>query len=295
MRSDPRRNSRQVGRGAQDAGAGIDGGWPHRPHRDYHRPSSPMLALLLAPLLAWQDPTPPVPAGQPPAAGAPAAAAPAVPVVPIDDKAAKAAADALVKAFKGSPSMAEKNRALEELAGSSNRLLVRPLAQVVETDKSLVIRKRAAELIANQPGKETAGVLRKLMKNPKVAQHQPVLAELVRSLAKAGYEPAHWAELADLFESTFEPEAVPVQEAILTLAEQHKEKQAIPLLLRHIDEPAPENPHAADNPPAEYWKARWESWKGWRTKVKDALFAITGQRFSTKAEAEAWLKKNPRK
>jgi hypothetical protein len=33
----------------------------------------------------------------------------------------------------------------------------------------------------------------------------------------------------------------------------------------------------------------------WKGKVKDALFALTGQRFTTAAKAQAWLKKNPLK
>jgi hypothetical protein len=86
-----------------------------------------------------------------------------------------------------------------------------------------------------------------------------------------------------------------VQEAILELVIAHKETQALPMLLRNTDEPAPANVEAADNPPAEYWEARWKSWAVWKGKVKDALFELTGQRFTTAAEAQAWLKKNPLK
>jgi hypothetical protein len=51
--------------------------------------------------------------------------------------------------------------------------------------------------------------------------------------------------------------------------------------------------HDGDNPPQEYWEARWKAWAVWKGRVKEALFAITGQRFSTAAEARAWLKQNP--
>jgi hypothetical protein len=88
---------------------------------------------------------------------------------------------------------------------------------------------------------------------------------------------------------------VPLQEAILGLAAQHKEKQSIELLLDNIDEPVPQNVDAANNPPASYWEARWKAWKAWREKVKDALFALTGQRFGSAAEARVWLAKNPLK
>ena len=57
----------------------------------------------------------------------------------------------------------------------------------------------------------------------------------------------------------------------------------------------PANVDSPTNPPASYGKARWHSWAAWKGKVKDALFAITGQRFSTGKEAKAWLKENARK
>lgn len=247
-----------------------------------------MLVALLLGLFACQDPAP---APAPPRAEAPATA-PAV-VEPWDDRRAKAALDEFAKAMKGTPSMNERNKALDGLAKGSNKLLLKPLAQVVETDKSVVIRKRAAELIANQPAADSNPLIRKLLKSPKVGAQHAVMAELVRGLSRCGYQSAQWSDIADLFERDYSRDRVPLQEALLALIEQHKEKQALPLLLRNLDEPVPANPDAADNPPAEYWEARWKSWSAWRVKLKDALFAITGQRFSTSAEAKAWLKQNP--
>src|SRR5206468_3069566 len=138
------------------------------------------------------------------------------PVVAWNDLEAKAAIDAFAKALKGTPSLADKSNALEALARGSNKLLVRPLGTLIESDKSIVVR--------------------------------------------------------------------------ITL---HKEKQAVDLLLKNIDEPQPTNVVELANPPAAYWEARWKAWKAWRARVKDALFALTGQRFSTASEARAWLQKNP--
>lgn len=253
-----------------------------------------MLAALVACLFAAQDPTPapPQPAGDKPAAAAPA---PAVAVEAWDDKKAKAAVDEWTKLIKGNASMADKNRGLNSLAEGSNKLLVKPLAAVVETDKSVVLRKRAAELLANQPKAEANAAIRKLLKSGKVAPYPTVMAELVKGLARCGYDKAQWGEIDGLFEREYHVDRVVVQEAILELVIAHKETQALPMLLRNTDEPAPENVEAADNPPAEYWEARWKSWAVWKGKVKDALFAVTGQRFTTAAEAKAWLKKNPPK
>jgi len=254
-----------------------------------------MLATLVACLFAAQDPKPapaPLPAADKPSAAAPA---PAPTVEAWDDKTAKAAVDEWTKLAKGNPSMADKNRGLAALAEGSNKLLVKPLVAVVETDKSIVLRKRAAELLANQPKAEANAAIRKLLKGGKAAAYPTVMAELVKGLSRCGYEPSQWNEIDGLFEREYHVDRVVVQEAILELVIAHKETQALPMLLRNTDEPAPASVEAADNPPAEYWEARWKSWAVWKGKVKDALFALTGQRFTTAAEAKAWLKKNPLK
>lgn len=250
-----------------------------------------MLAALLAGLLLWQEPKPPE---KPPDQAPTPAPAPAPKAVEVwDDKAAKAAVDEWTKQWKVAANMAQKTRALDVFAGGSNKLLVKPLAQVVETEKLIVVRKRAAELLANQPAPDSNTAIRKLLKNARVGSYPPVMAELVRGLARCGYDASQWSDLGDLFERDYHTERVPVQEAILDLVVQHKEVQAVPMLLRNLDEPTPGSVDDASNPPAEYWEARWKSWSAWRGKVKDALFAVTGQRFSTAAEAKAWLKKNP--
>jgi hypothetical protein len=254
-----------------------------------------MLAALLTSLFTWQEPTPPARPAEPAPAPAqsPAPAAPAKAVEAWDDKTAKAAVDEWNKLMKGTPSMAEKSKALDRLAAGSNKLLVKPLAQVVETDKSLVVRKRAAELLAQQPAVDANQALRRLLKSDRLKAAPAVLAEIVRGVARSGYQRGQWGDFKDLFEREYHLERVPVQEAVLELVIQHKEKDALPMLLQHIDEPTPANVDDASNPPQEYWEARWKSWSIWRGKVKEAIYAITGQRFSTAAEAKEWLRKNP--
>ena len=259
------------------------GGTARRP--GYHRRT--MIACLLTSFLTCQEP-PPAPARTPEAQVAVPKA-----VEAWSDKTAKTEVEALARLMKGTPSMAQKNQALDKLATGSNVLLLKPLAEIVEKDKSVVIRKRAAELVANQPPKEANATIRKLLKSARVGSQPAVTAELVRGLARTGYDTTQWHEVEGIFERAYEPECVPLQEAILELVVKHKEKEAVPLLLRNLDEPTPQNVDHADNPPAEYWEARWKAWSAWRGKVKDALFTITGQRFSTAAEATAWLKQNP--
>lgn len=250
-----------------------------------------MLAILLTSLLPWQDPAP-APTPEPAPAQAAESPAPRVLVTP-DDKTAKQMATELQKALRGSGSMADKSRALDAIADSSHAQLLKPLAEAVEKDKSVVIRKRAASLLRNQPKEDATDTIRKLMRSPRVQGNGGVLAELVHGLSHCGYRPKFWKDLEDLFERDYAAERVPVQEALLDLITAHKEKQAVDLLLRNLDEPAPANVDDASNPPQEYWEARWKAWAVWKNKVKEALFAITGQRFSTAAEARAWLAKNP--
>lgn len=247
-----------------------------------------MLACLLTCLLPWQDPAPAPKAEQKP----PAVAPPRV-VVELDDRTAREVSKELAMALRGTASMAEKSRALDKVADRSHERLLKPLAELVEKDKSVTLRKRAAELLRHQPVDAANAVIRKLLGNRRVQSHPGVMAELVRSLSHRGYTARQWGEIADLFMQGYEPERVPLQEALLDLITQHAEKQAVELLLQNLDEPAPEDEHDPANPPAEYWEARWKAWATWKDKVKEALFAITGQRFSTAAEARAWLAKNP--
>lgn len=252
-----------------------------------------MLAALLTSLLLCQDPAP---GGQNQAPAVPVSAAPKAPepVPAIDDRAAKAVLDEFTKVMKTATSMAERGRAVDALGKGANKQLVKPLAALVETEKSVIVRKRAAELLGLQPAADANPALRKLLKSPKVTS-PAVQQAIVKALMFCGYQSAQWADLADLFEKDYAAECVPLQETLLHLIDLHKEKQAIPLLLRNLDEPAPTDVHAGNNPPAAYWEARWKAWKAWREQVKAVLFTLTGQRFSSAKEAKEWLDKNPGK
>jgi len=250
-----------------------------------------MFAALLVATLLLQDPTP---AGQPAPTATPPAAQ-AAPLRPISDKDAKTLVDAFARSGKQQLSLADKVRAVEELAKGANKLLVRPLAQVVLFEKSVVVRKRAAELLALQPATDANPAILQLLKNADVIKVPAVAAELLRGLQHTGYQSKQWKDIEPLFEQDYAQEHVPLQESILDLVTVQKEKQAIELLLRNLDEPIPKNVDVLENPPASYWEARWKAWTAWRSKVKDALFTLTGQRFSTAAEAREWLAKNSHK
>lgn len=188
-----------------------------------------------------------------------------------------------------------RKNALDGLVGGKNALMIKPLRKFIEKDSSIVLKKQAIEMLADQPKARLRSTVMALLKNARVTGNPQVHAGLIRALSNTCYEASDWKQIADVLESDYDNERIPVHEAILELVKKHKEQKALPMLLRNLDEPTPANVDAASNPPKEYWKARWHSWAAWKSKVKEALFAVTGQRFSTAKEAKAWLRKNPLK
>ncbi|MEC8652680.1 MAG: hypothetical protein VYA51_10400 [Planctomycetota bacterium] len=209
------------------------------------------------------------------------------------DRLAKEKVKAFEKALKPKKvSMADRKRALGELQGGVSRHLIKPLQKFIEKDSSIVLKREAVALLAEQEDKPAKKAVIKLLGNARVTGNPQVQAGLIRALSKTGYTEKDWKVIADVFESDYDNERIPVHEAILELVRDHKEKQAIKLLLNNMDEPSAANVDAADNPPREYWKARWHAWAAWKPKVKEAMKAITGQDFANAPEARAWLKKN---
>lgn len=255
---------------------------------------APWLGVVLATCMVAQDPQPKPPAGkQPVEASAEKDKAADGKARVVDDKAAKAIVDGWTK-VKGKGTFEARLEALEQIGSARHRTFVPMLRAVVLEDKSAVLKQRAAVLLVEQTPAEALPVCKKLLGDPKV-EDAAVLTELVRGVHTHGYDKTSWPLLEPLFERSFAQEFVPLQMALLDIVQREREKQAVPMLLRHLDEPAPADLHAADNPPAEYWEARWKAWQAWRPKVQDALLAITGQRFEKAEDAKQWLKKNPLK
>jgi hypothetical protein len=250
-----------------------------------------MLALCLTTLVLAQDPgtaekTPPP------------AAADAVLVKDLTYKEAKAALASFKASFGGkSPTtLAQRMEAVEELAKGRHDSFVKPLQDLVVRDKAISVRRAAAKALGDQPTKKARPAILRLIENPTVKREPLLLADLIGSLDRAGYDSKRdWKKIDGLFEREYGEEYVPLQKALLALITGKKEKQAVDLLLRNLGEPIPVDVDAASNPPAEYWERRWKAWQVWRQDVKHALLVITGQRFSTAKEARAWLRKNGRK
>ncbi len=246
-----------------------------------------MLAALFAFVLGVQEPAPKSPEPAPPAPQATAAL-----VEDWDDARTKLALKEFDKRIKGR-SLKDKLDAVALLAGGRNAKLVAPLANVVARDGALTVRKSAAELLSNQPEREAKPAVMRLLGNSELNGVPEVQATLVTALSRLGYQRKRdWAAVDGLFERDYAENRLSLQRAILALAKEHREIEAVDMLVRNLGEPIPENPDDASNPPAEYWEARWKAWQAWRPEVKEALLTITGQQFSTPKEAKDWLREN---
>jgi HEAT repeat protein len=216
----------------------------------------------------------------------------AVKIKKLSDQEARTAVAAFKKSARDKEArLAQRVEAVQQLGTGRHELLVKPLAKTVEADRSITVRKKAAELLGHQPPKEARRAIVRLIDDPDDLPPE-VLAALIRSLSSAGYESRDWKHIEDLFDRDFDEKHTAVQKAILELVTKHVEKQAWKLLVEHIDEPYPDEVDSGDNPPAEYWEQRWKAWRVWRSDAREALFVITGQRFSSKEEAKAWIREN---
>jgi hypothetical protein len=258
-----------------------------------------MLCVLLAVTFAQAEP---VPATEPAAARKEAAtpgkeaATPAKEAAPAPKKAySDLEASEAIAAWKRVPAkapLADRVAAIDTMVAGLHPTLVPVLDKLVRAPEAMVLRKKAAEALAWQPEKKAYPVVVNLLNDAGIARTVELAEPLVHALSRVGYEAKNWKTLESLFRVGYAANRIGLQRAIIKLAGEHKEPQALHVLLDNFDEPVPEDVHGASNPPAEYWEARWKAWKTWREDVKTAVQNITGHKFASKAEARAWLRVN---
>ena len=183
----------------------------------------------------------------------------------------------------------DRLKAVELLGRHSNVHLVQPLLKIVKTDKAKTIRQAAVKALGEQPSRRARPALMHLIEQANIRKEPSFSAALVRAVGKNSYIQKDWREFRKMFEKTIDvPNAAAMHLAILEVAGQHREVEAVDYLMRHIDEPIPVNVDSASNPPASYWEARYKNWQKWRPQVIESLFKITGQRFGNAKEAKIW-------
>jgi len=215
----------------------------------------------------------------------------------IDDREARRLIKEFDKAMKSkSGSLSSRLTSVNKLGGSRNGLLVKPLLKTARSAPAKSVRQAAALAIGNQPPKKARSALLMLLKKTKITSEPNITAAIVKAFDKGSYQGKDYKTFKNMFErSIADKRCVAAQIAILEMFGHHKEVEAAQYLSMHIDAPAPAWVDDPSNPPASYWEARYKNWQKWKNQLKEALFQITGQRFSSNKEARAWLKKNRNK
>ncbi|MEW6743264.1 MAG: HEAT repeat domain-containing protein [Planctomycetota bacterium] len=173
--------------------------------------------------------------------------------------------------------------ALDKLAKVSHPLVTKALVKQL-AHRQDIIRSEAARALGAQTDNAAREALVKALKHPQNRESSMVLESLVEALGRTGYPATAYSELANLFN-----EADPgVRKAVAVAFGLQKEVRAFGILIEWIDEPIPKDPHAPENPPASWWRLRWQTWQTIRFAVQDALKAITGKTFKTREEALIW-------
>jgi len=238
------------------------------------------LVSSLAALAAAQDPPPspppPTPESKP--------AEPAEPQ-PIADSNADAARILREK----SAAFANKEprvraQALETFVLHRHESYVKPIAALLK-DKNSDVARLAARALGNQPFPSSSEALLDFATQPRNFGAKPeVAAEAIRALGTAGLGKKGYARLRDIFDEV-DP---PLKGAIFQALGMQKEKKAFSFLVDHCDQPQPENPDSPSNPPAAYWKAKFEEWNQYKQHVRRGLKEMTGVALATKKQYVEW-------
>lgn len=212
----------------------------------------------------------------------------------VEDKEAKRLISEFTKTIKANrKSLTPRIKAVQSLGRFSNALLVKPLLMTARSDKAKSVRQAAALAIGSQPPKQARTALNMLLKKTSITSEPNVTAAIIKAFDRGSYRDKDYKTFKGLFDrSLSDQRCVAAQIAVLEMFGHQKEVQAAKYLAMHIDAPAPAWVDDPSNPPASYWQGRYKNWQKWRSHLKEALFQITGQRFSSNKGARAWLKKN---
>ena len=203
---------------------------------------------------------------------------------PMEDKEAKALLKELKKDL-GSKEPRIKAQAIERLRQHSNERFVDPLADLC-SDRDPEVAVLAIEALATQPFDDAKTRLLKLLRARRMLEDPTRLHAALRTLAKIGWTRRGYQQLRDLFDDV---ESDTKKEILRAFAAQ-KEVRAFSLFVEHFDEPRPKSVNSPTNPPASYWKAKYQEWKKLEAVVRKGLRQITGKEFASADEAIEWSK-----
>ncbi|GEM_PF-2062957 len=179
----------------------------------------------------------------------------------------------------------ERLEAVERLARLRHSKLPAFLGRIVLRDPSAAVRARAAEAFLAQDPKKARKIVIRLLLDRDLRGKGTIQAPLIRFLTFHGAKARTWTSIRRKFLDLGSPAQIAFFESVA----QRRDFDSLELCLAHLDPPAPVNVEAADNPPASYWKKRWEAWQAFKPALKKALEALLGRSFDKASEARAWI------
>ncbi len=174
---------------------------------------------------------------------------------------------------------------LKQLTSVQSEVLVKPMAGLLK-DKDLQIAIHAIHVLEVQPYDSARSALLSFLRNDRIGHDETLGREAVRALGKLGYGNAGYAQLRKLFDHT---RPVIKREILLAFAA-NKDKRAFSLLVDTLEEPIPASVDAASNPPAAYWKEKYQLWQLLRIPAQRSLTEISGVTLKDAEAYREWAK-----
>ncbi|MCB9881521.1 MAG: HEAT repeat domain-containing protein [Planctomycetes bacterium] len=190
------------------------------------------------------------------------------------------------KGYGKKSSLGERLRAVEKLGKKRHEKFVSELSKVLDKDPDGLVRAEAAKSMAAQRSPKAGAALLDALKKVDTEKDQVVLLAILENLVDVGYSSRFFDPLSTMFLN--EKTTASVQQKIIQVFDQVKEKRAFRLLVDHLDEPIPEDVDDPSNPPAAWWEARWKRWSVWRYDVRKALKNLTGIRLENSKLYRKW-------
>jgi len=194
--------------------------------------------------------------------------------------------------FKAAKKNEHKRAELLGRLGKWDHPEILKLARKQISDKSHIVAVAAVRVCVRQTSdkKKTGSVLlRALGKEKRTA----VRCALLVGMGYLGFQNKKAKKEAEKF---FRRDTTETHKAATRYLGYIKAKDAFRMLAEKLDEPRSKSPNDPNNPPASYWKERWEEWN---VNVKWTRWAISqlveGETFESMDEAKDWAKAEGRK
>ncbi len=189
------------------------------------------------------------------------------------------------KAIAPSGSLLTRLDEVEALRKVQHVSLVPFIQRVLFFDPSSAVRIKAVGALLAQPERQVRKVAEKLLDQKRLREQGAIAGPLIKLLTFYGAKKKLWKELQRNF---LDFGTIARIEIIRSIAAR-RDFDALPLLLEHVDPPAPKDVHGVANPPASYWKKRWQSWQAFKPAIVDAFKALLGREFQASDRAKEWI------